>query len=159
MLRKVKKANSRTNMPYKLKRVKQLSEILRPLERPYNRPVIANAEEREAFCDEYEEYDKVIRSTLCQFGAISAFSGTEFSMGDTWGDSRKIGIVFDSDSVFKEIIIARLWEALQEMATSYLLVISGDVINKDFYILIDKDDEIVGYSKDPKILDAFGFPP
>lgn len=155
-------------MPYKLKRVGELGEIERFLEEPYNAPKYDTAEEQEEFADEFGEYDEMIRSKLSEFGEIDAFGDAEFSMGDPWGSCRLIGVVVNTEGVYREAVLAALWSGLQTMPLSYLFVLNGTCTTGSyaagnlevgsFYILIDKDNEILGYSPDPKVLDAFGFP-
>lgn len=146
-------------MPYKLVQVNHLGEISPLIDQPYNKPDNANPEAKEEFWTEYEGVDSLIRSKLDEFGGVDSFGKAEFSMGNPWNSSRKIGITINTELSFSEGLIKALWTVVQNFPFDYLIVLSGEYEpgSGTFYICIRKGDEVLGYAPEKGMLKPFGF--
>jgi len=146
-------------MQYRLKRVHLLSEIANLINNPYHKPDVTDGRAKEQFRTEYEEVDSFIRAKLEEFGSIDSFGHAEFSMGNPWNSSRKIGITFNTEQSFSEALIKVLWTAVQGLPVDYLLVLSGEYVpgGGNFYICIRKGSDVLGYEPHEGMLRPFGF--
>ncbi|HEX4086083.1 MAG TPA: hypothetical protein VHY22_14305 [Chthoniobacteraceae bacterium] len=136
-----------------------MSEISTLIDKPYNKPDASNPKAKEEFLTEYEGIDFLVRSKLNEFGSVDAVGRAEFSMGNPWNTSRKIGITINTELLFSEALLKVLWTAVQDFRVDYLLVLSGEYGPRggDFYICIQKSPEVLGYAPDKSMLKPFGF--
>jgi len=145
--------------PCPLRWVSRLAEIAPLIDGPYNKPVFTDARSEENFREEYERADGLLRSRLRALGQIDSVGEAEFSMGDPWNSSRKIGITVNTDSIFTERLIELLKSAVDEIPEDYLVVLSGEYEPGAgmFYICISRDASVLGYATDKGMLESFGF--
>jgi hypothetical protein len=146
-------------IPYRLRRVNRIEEIDPLLEKPYNKPIFSDESAKERYREEYEEADSLVRSKLMTLGEIDAFGHKEFSMGNPWNSSRKIGVTVNTAALFDEELIGLLKAAIDELTTDYLILLSGEYEPGEgtFYICITKAEEVLGYAENPELLEPFGF--
>ena len=144
---------------YRLHRVSQLAEIAPLIDGPYNKPIFSDARSKEAFREEYEHADALLRSKLRALGEIDSIGEKEFSMGNPWNSSRKIGITVNVDSLFNEELIELLKNAEEEMPEKYLIVLSGEYEpgTGTFYICVGPNADVLGYAPNKEMLEPFGF--
>lgn len=144
---------------YRLQRVSGIEEIASLINCPYNKPTFTDAQSKEMFREEYECADHILRSELRKLGEVDAIGAKEFSMGDPWNSSRKIGVTVNVNRLFSEKLIELLKDAVEQMPARYLVILSGEYESGagTFYICINRDREVLGYSPNKKILDLFGF--
>jgi hypothetical protein len=145
--------------PRRFRRVLHLEEIVPLVDEPYNKPSFDDAHAKEDFRKEYEQADAHVRSALQSFGEIDAFGHKEFSMGNPWNSSRKIGVTLNAESLFDRVLVTSLQAAVGQMPADYLIVLSGEYEagGGTFYICIRKDGDILGYAPDKEMLAPFGF--
>lgn len=145
--------------PYRLRWVPRLGEIAQLIDGPYNKPAFTEARSKEMFREEYERADGLLRSKLRALGEIDSIGETEFSMGNPWNSSRKIGITVNANWLFTERLIELLKNAVDEIPEDYLIVLSGEYGPGAgmFYICIIRDADVFGHAPDKWMLESFGF--
>lgn len=147
------------NTSSRILRIVSFEEASSLINAPYNKPVLDTAQVKEAYRCEYEEADSLVRSKLTMLGEIDSFGEKDFSMGNPWNSSRKIGITINTVHHFNAEVIWFLQSAIQTIAVEYLIILSGEIeLGKGtFYICIRKTGDIIGYAPDEKTLELFGF--
>jgi hypothetical protein len=136
-----------------------LEEIASLVEGPFNRPTFTNPRSKELFREEYELADRILRAKLTMLGEIDAIGKKEFSMGDPWNSSRKIGVTVNVEYLFSEELVKVLRDAVEQMPTDYLIILSGEREPGagTFYICVSRNRDVLGYASDQKLLKRFGF--
>lgn len=144
---------------YHLQLVADLAEIVPLVNAPYNKPTLTDSLSKELFREEYELADRILRTKLRMLGEIDAIGGKEFSMGDPWNSSRKIGVTVNIAYLFCEELIKILKDAVAKMPADYLIILSGEreAGAGTFYICVSRNRDVLGYAPDQKLLERFGF--
>lgn len=126
---------------------------------PYNTPTFSDSDAKERFYEEYKHADAVVRLNLQHLGDVDAFGEKEFSTGNPWNSSRKIGVTLNAKRLFHKETVASLQAAVEEIPVDYLIVLSGEyVVGKGtFYICVQKGGNVLGYAPKNEMLDPFGF--
>lgn len=136
-------------------RVSNVGVISPLLNKPFNRPTFDASFTKEDFEKEYERAIGSVRQCLEIFGPVGSYGNKGISLGPPT-NSRKIGIVLDSEEYFRPELLSALAEAVDAIPEHYLVYIDGeDEAENAFYFCIRKDGDILAYADTPEALSPF----